>query len=61
MGKPKLVSSSVHLRLVNQHKIVPIGHLVGVLINIDGVCNMEDFEFIEIMDENQPYPTLMVL
>jgi hypothetical protein len=61
MGKPKLVWSHVQLRLENQHKIVPIGHLAGVPMNIDGVRNMADFEVIEIMDDNQPYPELMGL
>jgi hypothetical protein len=61
MGKPKLVWSLVQLRLTNQHKIVLIGHLTGVPVNIDGVHNMEEFEVIEIMDDNQPYPTLMGL
>jgi hypothetical protein len=46
---------------VNQHKIVSIGHLTGVHVNIDGVRIMADFEVIEIVDENQPYPTLMGL
>jgi hypothetical protein len=61
MGKPKLVWSHVQLRLVNQHKIVLIGHLTRVLANVDGVCNMVDFEVIKIMDDSQPYPTLMGL
>jgi hypothetical protein len=30
-------------------------------VNINGVCNMVEFEVIEIMDENQPYPTLVGL
>jgi hypothetical protein len=30
-------------------------------MNIDGVHNMEDFEVIEIVDDSQPYPTLMGL
>jgi hypothetical protein len=45
----------------NQHKIVSIGRLTGVPMNIDGVHNMEDFEVIEIVDDSQPYPTLMGL
>jgi hypothetical protein len=61
MGKSKLVSSHVQLRLVNQHKIVSIDRLTGVSVNIDGVCTVEEFEVIEIMDESQPYPTLMGL
>jgi hypothetical protein len=30
-------------------------------VNIDGVCTMEEFEVIDIVDETQPYPTLMGL
>jgi hypothetical protein len=61
MGEPELIWSPVQLRLMNQHKIVLIGRLTGVPINIDGVCNMEYFEVIEIIDNSQPYPALMGL
>jgi hypothetical protein len=61
IGKTKLVWSLVQLRLVNQHEMVSIGQLMGVPMNIDGVHIMEDFEFIEIMDEIQPCPTFMGL
>jgi len=61
MGKPKLVWSPIQVRLMNEHKIVPIGHLTRVPMNIDGVYNMEYFEVIETMDDNKPYPTLMGL
>jgi hypothetical protein len=61
MGKPKLVWSPIQLRLENQYKIVPIGRLTGIPVNIDGVCSVTDFEVIEIVDDNQPYPTLMGL
>jgi hypothetical protein len=61
MGKSKLVWFLVQLRLTNQHKIVLIGHLTGVPVNIYGVCCMDDFEVIEFVDENKPYPKLMGL
>jgi hypothetical protein len=61
MGKPKLVWSPSQLRLVNQYKIVPIGRLNGIHVNIDGVRNITYFEVIEIVDGNYPYPTLMGL
>jgi hypothetical protein len=61
MGKPKLIWSHVQLRLENQHKIVPIGLLTRLPMNIDGVRNVPDFEIIEIMDDSQPYPTRMGL
>jgi hypothetical protein len=52
MEKPKLIWSHVQLMLANQHKIVPIGRLTGVPMNIDGVHNVENFEVIEIMDDS---------
>jgi hypothetical protein len=52
MGKPKLVWSLVHLRLTNQHKIIPIGCLIGVPVNIDGVSSVTNLEVIDIMDDN---------
>jgi hypothetical protein len=61
MGKPNIVWSHVHLRLVNQYKIVSIGRLTGVHVNIDSVQSVADFQVIDIMDDFQPYPTLMVL
>jgi hypothetical protein len=61
MGKPKLVWSLVHLSLTSQHKIVLSGRLMGVLVNIDGVCSVENFEVIEIVDGSQPYPSLIGL
>jgi hypothetical protein len=41
MSKPNLVWSLIQLRITNKHKIVPIGCLTGVPVNIDGVCIME--------------------
>jgi hypothetical protein len=35
--------------------------LTGVIVNIDGVCSVADFEVIKIMDDNKPYPILMGL
>jgi hypothetical protein len=61
MGKPKLVWSTFKLRLTNQHKIISIERLVGVPINIDGVPSVADFEFIEIVDNSQLYPTFLSL
>jgi hypothetical protein len=61
MGKPKLIWSLVQLRLTNKHKIVPIGRLIGIPMNIDGVHSVAHFEVIEIVDDSQPYPTFMRL
>jgi hypothetical protein len=59
MGKPNLVWSPIQLRLSNQYKIYPIGRLEQVEVNIDGVKTKVDFEVIEIMDDSDPYPTLL--
>jgi hypothetical protein len=61
MVKPKLIWSPIQLILANQHKIVLIGQLRGVIMNIDGVHSVADYEIIDIVDDSQPYPTLMVL
>jgi hypothetical protein len=40
---------------------ISIGLLTGVPVNINGVRSIAEFEFIEIMDDCQPYPSLMGL
>jgi hypothetical protein len=61
MGDPTLGYSLVHLKLENQHRVIPIGRLKGVTIDLDGVCTKADFEVIEIVDGTTPYPTLIGL
>jgi hypothetical protein len=61
MINESLFQHFVQLRLANQNKIVSIGRLEGVSMNIDGVHSVEYFEVIEIVDDNQPYPTLIGL
>ena len=59
MGKPTLDWSPIQLRLANQQKIVPLGRFPNVPVDIDGVCTVAGFEFIEIIDDSNPYPTLL--
>ena len=59
MGKPELEWSPIQLRLANQQKIVPLGRFQSVPVDIDGVTTIADFEFIEIIDDSNPYPTLL--
>jgi hypothetical protein len=61
MGEPTLGYSPVQLKLANQHRVLPIGRLKGVTVDLDGVCTKEDFEVIEIVDDTTPYPTLLGL
>jgi len=43
----------------NQQKIIPMGRLHGVTIDIEGVSMLADFEVIEIVDDINPYPALI--
>jgi len=43
----------------NQQKIIPMGRLHGVTIDIEGVSALPDFEVIKIFDDRNPYPTLL--
>jgi hypothetical protein len=61
MGKPQLGYSPIHLKLTNQHIVMPIGRLKGIPVDIDGVCSMDDFEVIDIVDNTSPYPALLGL
>jgi hypothetical protein len=43
MGEPTLVYSHVQLKLANQLRVLPIGRLKGVTVDLDGVHTMVDF------------------
>jgi hypothetical protein len=53
--------SNVQLKLANQHRVLPIGRLKGVTIDLDGVCTKSDLEVIEIVDGITPYLELLGL
>lgn len=59
MGKPTLQWSSIQLRMSNQQKIIPLGCMYGVIVDIEGESMLPIFEVIEIVDDNNPYPTLL--
>jgi len=61
MGKPKLHWSPIHIRMENQQKIFSLGRLLGVIVDIEGVCTMAGFKVIEIVDDNNPYPIFLRL
>jgi hypothetical protein len=61
MGETTLGYSNVQLKLTNQHRVLPIGRLKGVTIDLDGVCTKAEFEVIEIVDGTTSYPTLLGL
>ena len=61
MGEPKLERPTIQLRMENQQKIIPLGRLPKFMVDIAGVGVLADFEVIEIMEDVDPYPTLLGL
>jgi hypothetical protein len=61
MGDPTVGYSHVQLKLANHHRVLPIGRLKEVKVDLDGVHTKADFEVIEIVDDTIPYPTLLGL
>ena len=44
MGRPTLQWSPIQLRMENQQKIIPMGRLQGVTVDIEGTSTLADFE-----------------
>jgi hypothetical protein len=61
MGEPTSGYSPIQLKLENQHRVLPIGRLKGVTIDLDEVHTKANFEVIEIVDDTTPYPALLGL
>ena len=61
MGEPTLGYSPVQLKLENQHRVLPIGKLKGVTVELDGVRTKVDIEVIKIVDGTTPYPSFLGL
>ena len=40
-------------------KVLPIGRLSQVLVDIEWLCTFVDFEVINIVDDTDPYPVLL--
>ena len=59
MGKLHLDWSPIWLRLANQAKVLPIGWLRNVITNVEGLHTYADFEFINIVDDTNPYAALL--
>ena len=59
MGSPKLARFPIHLRLANQQWVSPLGRLLQVPVDIDGVRSFADFEVIDIIGDSRPYPALL--
>lgn len=51
--------SPIQLRMANQVKVIPLGRLSGISVDLDGVRFVAEFEVIEIVDDSNPYPALL--
>ena len=57
MGKPCLEWSPIQLQLANQAKVLPIGRLSNVTVDVKGLHTYVDFE-VNIVDDTNPYHVL---
>ena len=51
MGKPWLDWPPIQLCLANQAKVLPIGRLSNVIVDVEGLRTYPDFEVIKIVDD----------
>ena len=61
MGEPKLEWSTIQLHMANKKKIIPLGRLSKIVVDIAGVKDPVDFEVIQIVEDAYPYPMLLGL
>ena len=61
MAKPKLAFFPIQLRLANQQRVIPLGHLSSIPMDLDGVRSLANLEVIEIIDDITPYLALLGL
>lgn len=58
-GRSALQWSPIQLSMANQQKIIPMGRLQGVIVDIDAASTLADFEVIKFVDDRNTYPTLL--
>ena len=59
MNNPRLDQSHVQLRLENQSKVLPIGKLSQLPVEVEGLRKYVDFKVIDIDDDTKPDPALL--
>jgi len=45
--------------MIKQQKIILVGHLHGVIVDIERARDIADFEVIKIVDDSNPYLVLL--
>lgn len=58
MGRPTLQWFPIQLQMENQQKIILVGCIYGIIVDIEGASALANFEVIEIVYDSNPYPTL---
>ena len=58
-GEDQIVWSLLQLWSTNQLKVIPVGRLPRLNIEVEGIWNYAYFEVIEIVDEINWYPSLV--
>ena len=61
MGEPKMEWSTIQLHMANQQKIIPLGTLSNIMVDIIEVKVYTDFEVTQIVEDVDPYPVLLGL
>ena len=59
MNRSRLDWSPIQLRLSNQSKVLPIGRLTQVPVEVKGLRTYANFEVIDIVDDTNPYHVLL--
>ena len=59
MNRSLLECSPIQLRLENQLKVLPIGRLSQVHVEVEGLKTYANFEVIDIVDDINHYPMLL--
>ena len=59
MNKLQLNWSLIQIRLANRSKVLPIGRMTQVPIEVEGLRTYTDFEVINNVDDTNPYPALL--
>lgn len=58
-GKATLQWYMIQWWMAKQQNILPMGQLQGVMVDINGVNTQNNFEVIDIVDDDNPYPALL--
>ena len=61
MGEIKLEWSTIQLCMANQQKIIPLGRLLKIVVDIAGLKVRANFEVIQFVEDVGPCPTLLGL